>query len=109
MLFNDHGKDFMEFFARYESIWAFGLMIFGWHLFFLSMLARRSNFVAPWIGVMTGVAGIAYFVDNLLKLTYSEYENVKTLLNIGVAIPAIVGEVGLAVAFISHYAKSRKH
>ncbi|KAG2389571.1 hypothetical protein C9374_014131 [Naegleria lovaniensis] len=103
------GKDFMDYFNSYESIWAFGLMIFGVHLVLLGILARRSSFVAKWISLMIVVAGVAYFLDNLLKLTYSNYENVKTVLTLCVAIPGIVGEVGLAVAFLTFYRSSRKN
>ncbi len=84
-------------FKAFESAWAMALAIFGLHVVALGRLSWQSGRVPKWLAVMLFVAGFVYIGDNLGKLLVPDYAvNFGAITAIG-AIPAIVGEVGLAI------------
>ena len=84
-------------FNSFEPAWAMALAIFGLHVVALGRLAWQSGRIPKWLAITLFIAGIVYVVDNLGKLLVPDYAvNFGAVTAMG-AIPAIVGEVGLAI------------
>ena len=73
------------------------LAVFGLHVVALGRLAWQSGRIPKWLAVTLYVAGIVYIVDNLGKLLVPDYAVHFAAVTAMGAIPAIVGEVGLAI------------
>ncbi|EFC42125.1 predicted protein [Naegleria gruberi] len=93
----------MKYFEEFEMIFNGALILFGVYLIFAAWLCKKSNLIYKWVCILLAIAGLAYCVDNILKLSYSKeyyvehYQSVTLPL---VAIPAIFGEVGLAISLL---------
>ncbi|KPL13784.1 MAG: hypothetical protein AMS26_13155 [Bacteroides sp. SM23_62] len=77
--------------------WAIGYMFFSLHVFFLGYLIFRSGYVPRILGILLIIASVGYLSDNLANLLLPDYLNYKTIFMVIVMVPAIAGEMGLAV------------
>jgi hypothetical protein len=77
--------------------WAIGYMFFSLHVFFLGYLIIRSGYVPRILGILLIIASVGYLTDNLANLLLPDYLNYKTIFMVIVMVPAIAGELGLAV------------
>lgn len=80
---------------QFESIWSFGLIIFGFHLVLLGIVSIKAN-IRFW-GVMLILAGICYvFVHGAMHLGFNQalwFPSIESLLT----IPMTVGELGFGI------------
>jgi Domain of unknown function (DUF4386) len=90
-------QEAMQSLRAFDDGWAIALVIFGLHLLVLGYLAIKSGFVPRILGGLLMVAAVAYMGDNLAKLLLSNYADYKAVFTVVVAVPAIVGELGLAI------------
>ncbi|KAL9648758.1 hypothetical protein ABK040_003694 [Willaertia magna] len=93
----------LYYFELYETIFSSALILFGVYLVFAAWLCKKSNLIYKWVCFLLAVAGIAYCIDNIVKLTHSTMyyqEHYQPILLPLVAIPAIIGEVGLAISLL---------
>ena len=80
----------------FESIWQFGLIIFGIHLILLSRLVCEKRMVNRIFAILLFVAGVGYFGSNIANLFIENYELYRAKMEL-VFIPAMIfGEIGLA-------------
>lgn len=95
-----HGAGALDAIQRFETIWYWGLIVFGIHLCLLAFLSARSRFI-PW--VLTGllfIAGPAYTVIHALFVIGGEAQEVGLTLQGIFMIPMTLGELGLALWLI---------
>lgn len=50
----------------FNSVYDFGLVLFGIHLLLIGLLAYRSGYVARIVGALVGIAGFGYVFDSAL-------------------------------------------
>lgn len=85
------------FLDAFNYTWYIGLAAFGIHLMLVGYLLRRSSSAHRLLAALLMVAGAAYVIDTTaisLLSTYSNYEDVFLAM---VALPSVVGELGLAI------------
>jgi Domain of unknown function (DUF4386) len=74
----------------YEDIWTAGLVLFGFHLILLGVLALRASYAPVLLGILLVVAGLGYVVDGFGVMLFAGY-------GANVAAFTFVGEVVLIV------------
>lgn len=83
-------------FQLFQSIWSIGLIIFGIHLIFVGILMNLHIRIPKILWYLTLIAGVSYIVVHFLKLTLNQTDIVNNL-EMVLALPMAVGELGLAV------------
>lgn len=83
--------------ASFHATWMLGLALFGIHLVLVGVLLRRSRLAPAWMGPLLVVAGSAYVLDTVLRVALPDYDVVAGAMLVVVAVPSVVGEVGLGV------------
>lgn len=86
-------------FQLFQSIWSAGLIIFGIHLLFVGILMKLHPPIPKILWYLALIAGISYVVVHFLKLTLTQSDIVSNLEMI-LALPMAIGELGLAVWLI---------
>ena len=81
-------------FEAFQTIWNTGLIFFGGHVFLLGRLMQQTKRIPAYLWATTLVAGLSYALISGLKL--AGLENLAEQLNLFLALPMIVGELGLA-------------
>jgi hypothetical protein len=94
-------------FQLFQSIWSAGLIIFGIHLFLVGILMKLHQLIPKILWYLALIAGVSYVVVHILKLTLTQSEIVSNLEMI-LALPMAVGELGLAVWLIIEGGKRLK-
>ena len=80
----------------FEEIWTWGLILFGVHLLSLAWLCRKdARIKAIWFWLLM-IAGFSYTLINGLK-AFDANEDLITLLNLSLAIPMTVAELGFGI------------
>ena len=85
------------FLDAFNYTWYIGLAAFGIHLMLVGYLLRRSGSAHRILATLLMVAGAAYVVDTTAISLLSTYSNYADLFLAMVALPSVVGELGLAI------------
>jgi hypothetical protein len=88
------------FLNSFESIWSWGLIIFGLHLLLIGFLSIKNKIIPTWLGYTIILGGLGYFIVHLARLTTTSYEPVISMVEMVFMAPMIVGELGLAIFLI---------
>ena len=80
----------------FQNVWAFGLIIFGIHLFFLGYLILKSGYVPRIFGYLMLIAFIGYLLIETFTLFLPHLERVTTILGWIFILP-MISEVALGV------------
>jgi len=91
----------------FETIWSFALIIFGFHLFALGVLAFQSKNIHNFWGILLVFAAVCYTVINSAKFLLPEFENQVATAEMILSLPMAFGEVGFAFWLIIRGGKSR--
>lgn len=83
-------------FQQFQTIWNSGLVVFGFHIILIGLLMRIHMKIPKILWVITLIAGISYVLVSSLKLQSPDSDMVNTLEMI-LALPMTVGEIGLAI------------
>ena len=104
-IINDHMAEYgvegassklMHYLNSFETIWSYGLIVFGLHLMVLGYLALRSSFVPKLWGILLIIAGVCYSGLNVLyAIAPGISENISSIEAI-MAIPMTIGELAFA-------------
>ena len=86
-----------EYLQSFQSIWQFGLIIFGGHLLYLAPLVWEKGTLLKVISVTIFIAGIGYVVSNTLDLFIADYEQMRSSVEAVFILPMVLGELGLAI------------
>lgn len=82
----------------FQSVWQFGLIIFGIHLILLSQLVYDKSVFKKVISALLLIAGIGYFASNILDLIIEDYELIRSKVEVVFILPMILGEPILAIS-----------
>lgn len=94
-------------FQMFQSIWSVGLILFGFHLLAVGVLMELHARIPKVLWYLALIAGVSYIVVHLLKLIFTQSEMVNTIEMI-LALPMAVGELGLAVWLLIKGGKAHK-
>tara|TARA_B100000809_G_C14995338_1_gene479505 strand:+ start:543 stop:941 length:399 start_codon:yes stop_codon:yes gene_type:complete len=86
-------------FHQFQSVWSVGLILFGIHLVLVGILMKIHKRIPIALWVLTLIAGISYVIVHSLKLTPLTSGIVNNL-EMVLALPMVLGELGLAVWLI---------
>ena len=82
---------------KFQSIWQFGLILFGFHLLYLAPLVCKKKSVQQVISMLLFIAGIGYIISNVTDLFVKDYEQIRPRIEAVFILPMVLGEFGLAV------------
>lgn len=82
---------------RFNRFWTGGLLLFGTHLGILGILIYRSRLAPRAIGVLLMLAGLGYWIDGGAQFLLPNYAEYKSIFELIVIIPAVVGELALTL------------
>lgn len=97
-----------ELIFSFQSIWQFGLIIFGIHLLYLSKLVCKKRTIRQVIAALLFLAGIGYVGSNTADLFIANYEQFRTQVEVYFILPMIFGEFGLAIWLLAKGGKQTK-
>jgi hypothetical protein len=80
----------------FENIWSIALIIFGFHLLFLGILAIKSKPINRFWGISLVFAAISYILINSFHQILPDYESQITTAEMILSLPMAFGEVGFA-------------
>lgn len=81
----------------FQSIWQFGLIIFGFHLLTLAPLVCERRTIRMVISAFLFIAGFGYLLSNTLDLFITDYETMRMKVEAAFILPMVLGELGLAI------------
>ncbi len=90
----------------FQTIWSVGLVIFGDHLILIGILMKLHQRIPRILWSLALIAGISYIIVHLLKIVSPDSEFVSTLEMI-LALPMAIGELGLAIWLIIKGGKTK--
>lgn len=93
---------------NFQSIWQFGLIIFGMHLLYLAALVCEKKTIRQAISVLLFIAGIGYVLSNTADLFIVNYEEMRSSVEAIFILPMILGELGLAIWLLIKGGKEAK-
>ncbi|QGY45709.1 DUF4386 family protein [Maribellus comscasis] len=89
-------KQIMSYLDSFESTWSFGLIIFGFHLLFLGILAFQSKSIHNFWGILLVFTAVSYVVIHSVKIFLPQFDNqIKTVETV-LSLPMAFGEIGFA-------------
>lgn len=94
-------------FQLFHSIWSAGLIIFGIHLLLVGILMKLHTRIPKILWYLALIAGASYVVVHFLKLTFFQSDFTR-ILEMILALPMTIGELGLAVWIIFKGGKDYK-
>ena len=90
----------MIFLKAFDNIWAFGLIIFGGHLFVIGYLSFQTNPIPKVISILLVIASISYMLIHFCKLFLPQFEVITNSLELILSVPMALGELGLGIWLI---------
>jgi hypothetical protein len=84
----------------FESIWAFGLIIFGGHLLVIGYLSFKANTIPKVISILLVIASIGYMFIHFCKVFLPQFKAVTNYLEVILSVPMALGELGLGIWLI---------
>lgn len=87
-------------FHAFEITWLVGLAAFGVHLVLVGRLLLRTAGAPRVLAVLLTIAGAAYLVDTVAHVVLADYREYADAFLALVAVPSVVGELGLTVWLI---------
>lgn len=86
--------------GRFESIWNFGLIVFGIHLIGIGWLSIKSAVVPKWLAVLLLFAGVCYTLLSGAKAMFPEASSAISMAELILGAPMAIAELGLAIWLI---------
>lgn len=80
----------------FENVWSFGLIVFGFHLLFLGILAFKSNYIPRIWVILLVFAGVFYSLIHSAKIIFPEFEGKMKTAEMILSAPMALGEIGFA-------------
>lgn len=86
----------MSSLKSFETIWSFGLIIFGFHLLVLGALALKSKYIHNFWGIVLVFAAVSYIVIHSANFLFPEFENQIKTAEMILSLPMAFSEIGFA-------------
>ncbi|MCY9694918.1 DUF4386 domain-containing protein [Paenibacillus alginolyticus] len=81
----------------FNNGWLIGMVFFGVHLLVVGYLIIKSGgYIPRIIGIFLILASAGYVIDSLAHFLLSNYADYKTIFQLIVAVPGVIGELSLA-------------
>lgn len=81
----------------FKNGWLIGLVFFGFHLLIVGYLIIKSGGYLPRIiGIFLIIASAGYVIDSIAHFLLLNYADYKTIFQLIVAVPGVIGELSLA-------------
>ncbi|KRE32824.1 DUF4386 domain-containing protein [Paenibacillus sp. Soil724D2] len=81
----------------FKNGWLIGLVFFGFHLLVIGYLIIKSGgYIPRIIGIFLILASAGYVIDSIAHFLLPNYADYKTVFQLIVAIPGVIGELSLA-------------
>ncbi len=80
----------------FTKTWTLGLIVFGFHLLVLGILALKTRYIHRFFGIFLSFAGVSYIVISSLKILFPEFESQIKTAEMILSIPMALGELGFA-------------
>ncbi|WP_430884595.1 DUF4386 domain-containing protein [Fusibacter sp. JL216-2] len=84
-------------FVQFETIWSLGLIVFGAHLIATGFAAKKTPHIPRTLSALLVIAGLSYMVVHGLENFLPSLERVTSMLEIGLSLPMLIGEVGFGL------------
>ena len=84
--------------STFEQIWSIGLIIFGFHLYYLGKITCKTKRLPMLLSGLLLIAGISYIMIHSLKNIKIPFS--MELIEMTLAIPMTIAEIGLAIWLI---------
>ncbi|MDX8363576.1 DUF4386 domain-containing protein [Cytobacillus sp. IB215665] len=81
----------------FESVWSFGLIVFGMHLLIVGFVVSKTKTVPKIISVLLVLGGASYMLVHLLDGFFPTLENVTSTIEMILMIPMTAGELGFCI------------
>ncbi len=94
-------------FNSFETLWTFGLIVFGLHLLAVGILMKVHRNIPKVLWILTLIAGISYVVVHILKSMLPQLSEFTETLNNVLTLPMALGELGLAIWLIIKGGKTK--
>ncbi|CAF1230664.1 unnamed protein product [Adineta steineri] len=85
------------FLNKFHYNWSLVLVIFGCHLYVLSYLVFKSDYIPKKFVFLLIIVSLCYIINNWANLLLPNYEKYKTTIEIFLSVPMIVGEMGFGL------------
>jgi hypothetical protein len=92
-------RESLSLWQAFEGYWNLSLIFFGFHLVFLGLAFRGYRGFPSWLAWLIFAAGIAYSAQNVMGWIWPQGAGVLSTVQMIIALPLIVAELGLAVWF----------
>ncbi|MFD0959267.1 DUF4386 domain-containing protein [Paenibacillus chungangensis] len=83
--------------TSFESIWSFGLILFGLHLLVIGLVAWKAKQIPRIISVLLAAAGFSYTLIHLMYSFVPQLDHVTSSLETLLSVPMFVGELGFGL------------
>ncbi|KQX68394.1 DUF4386 domain-containing protein [Paenibacillus sp. Root444D2] len=81
----------------FKNGWLIGLVFFGFHLLVIGYLIIKSGgYIPRIIGIFLILASAGYVIDSIAHFLLPNYADYKTIFQLIVAVPGVIGELSLA-------------
>ena len=87
-----------SYFAVFDRIWSYGLLVFGVHLLALAIICWRSGFTPIPVSMLVAIAGLCYAIIEISKMSLVA---LGPIIESTMAIPMVLGELTFAVWIIT--------
>ncbi|TDQ40661.1 DUF4386 domain-containing protein [Aureibacillus halotolerans] len=92
----------------FQSIWSFGLIIFGFHLFIVGWLTLKALFIPKLLGYLLLVASISYIMVHTMYLFLPSFHSITQTLESILSIPMAIGELGIGMWMLFRGGKQKE-
>ena len=79
--------------SAFDAAWLVGLAAFGVHLILLGTMIIRTAVAPRALGILLGIAGVAYILDTAAHGLVADYADYANLFLAIVAVPSVIGEL----------------
>lgn len=90
---------------NFENIWSKGLIVFGFHLIVLGIVALKETKI--W-GILLIIAGSSYALVHSIDTLFPTYRDLKIIIETILVIPMTVGELGFSIWLLAKGGKTIK-
>ncbi|WP_168120795.1 DUF4386 domain-containing protein [Paenibacillus sp. HB172176] len=94
---NDRASQTLLSVTAFESIWSFGLILFGVHLIVTGLLALMARQIPTFIGILLMAAGFSYALIHVLYSFMPQLDGVTSVLETILGIPMFIGELSFGI------------
>jgi hypothetical protein len=96
------------FINAFDKIWAIGLFVFGCHLLLRGYLALKAGYIPKIFGLLLVLAALCYLITTSANILLANYDSYKATVDMIIAAPLAIGELGLAFWLIFRGGKNQQ-